>query len=180
MCAGFGVTTCTEKWDDMGSFHLPSRKLRLRHIVAAVAVAGVVLGVTIIQTATVKPSAHLTACGVDAKGPYGKFSGDHERVSVGFTYNGYWYGWGVRGSTATMIRGHWPPRVIDTSWDGGPKGTIIVPEHVVGYHVRHLAPVTRVDPPGLRLKPHFKAMMQPDDKSLIGCELHTLPSDEGD
>ncbi len=83
----------------------------------------------------------------------------------------------MSGSTTTFVRGTWPPRVINVDYDGGPKGKITVPGRVAGGHWTHVDPVTRVDPPGLRVTPHFKALVQPDDKGLLGCEL-IAPTDE--
>lgn len=130
----------------------------------------------------------ITECGVDTVGPYAKVrvksrsggpgSVKHEEVGVHFTYDGHAYANGgsrieapVSGSTTTFVRGTWPPRVIHLDYDGGPKGKITVPGRVAGGHWRHFDPVTRVDPPGLRVTPRFKALVQPDDKSLLGCEL---------
>src|SRR3954453_13455723 len=111
----------------MGTLHLPSRTLLLRLIGAAVAVAVVVLGVTYIKA--IQPGGPLTVCGVDAKGPYAKIRVNSLRarlsmgeggLNVGFTHEGYWYGWGLFRSTPTFVRGTWPPRVINPDWDGGP------------------------------------------------------------
>jgi hypothetical protein len=166
----------------VGSLHLPSRRARLRLIGAAVVVAVGVLGFT--TSRAVKPGGHVTECGVDAKGPYAKVrvtsrgAMDHEGVGVDFSYDGHWYASGgsrievpTSGSTTAFVRGSWPPRVINVDHDGGPKGEIPVPGRVAGGHWTHFDTVTRVDPPGLRLTPHFKALVEPDDKSLIGCKV---------
>jgi hypothetical protein len=158
----------------MGSFHLPSRTLLLRLIGAAVAVAIVVLGVTTIKA--IQPGGHLTECGVDAKGPYAKIRLNSLRARLGmgkvglnvaFTYDGYWYGFGKFGSsTATFRRGAWPPRVINPHWDGAPKGRVYVPGRVVGGHWVN----TGKDLPP-RVKPMFRARVEPYDKSLLGCKI---------
>jgi hypothetical protein len=164
----------------MGSFHLPSRTRCLRLIGAAVAVAVVVLGVTTIKA--LQPGGHLTECGVDAKGPYAKIRLNSLRarlgmgrvgLPVGFTYDGYWYPGDVNGSsTPTFVRGTWPPSVIDPHWDGGPRGRIPVPGRVVGGHwVR-----TGKDVPP-RFKPKFKPIVEPYDKSLLGCKVFPFSDD---
>jgi hypothetical protein len=161
----------------MGGFHLPSRKvrLRLRGVAVAVAVAVVVLEVTII-----KPGGHVTECGVDAKGPYAKvrvnnYVGgrvDDERVNVEFTYDGYAYGGGNDSSTATFVRGTWPPSVINMNYDGGPRGRVPVRGRVVGGRWVN----TGKDLPP-RVKPKFKAIVEPNDKSLLGCKV-VAPTEE--
>jgi hypothetical protein len=161
----------------MGSFHLPSRKLRLRLIGAAVAVAVVVLGVTTIKA--LQPGGHLTECGVDAKGPYAKIRVNslrarlgmgHVGLTVDFTYDGYWYDGRVNGSsTTTFVRGTWPPSVINPGWDGGPNGRIIVPGRVAGGHWVNTGKGLQKTYP--KLRPKFKALVEPDDKSLLGCKV---------
>jgi hypothetical protein len=91
---------------------------------------------------------HVTECRVDANGPYAKVrvsslvgglgAVEHEQVVVGFTYDGAWYTSKVStvkvpvlGSTTIVMRGKYPPRVINLRWDGGPKGKITVEGHMV-------------------------------------------------
>jgi|SRR5215212_2599248 len=164
----------------MGSFHLPSRKVGLWLVGVAVAVAG-------IWWFRSWYGGHVTECGVDAKGPYAKvrvaslFGGlgsiKHEGVIVHFTYDGHGYDVGgstievpVFGSTTTFVRGSWPPRSINLNWDGGPKGKITVPGRVAGGRWVNTDPSLKQTYP--KLRPHFKARVEPDDKSLLGCEVH--------
>lgn len=168
----------------MGSLNLPSRTLCLRLIGAAVAVAVVVLGVTFIKA--IQPGGHLTECGVDAKGPYAKIRLNSLRarlgagkvgLHVGFTYDGYWYGFGkYPGSTPTFVRGNWPPMVIHKGADGGPKGRITVPGRVVGGHWVNTDPSLKKTYPNLR--PQFKARVEPNDKSLLGCKVFPFSTDD--
>jgi hypothetical protein len=168
----------------MGSFHLPSRKVRLRLIGTAVAVLVLVTG---IRSFAGWFGGHVTECGVDAKGAYAKvhvgsvlggWGIKHEGVGVEFTYEGHGYGGGgsrievpTFGSTTTFERGHWPPRVINLDYDGGPKdeGKITVPGRVAGGHWVNTDPSLKQSYP--KLRPHFKPLIEPNDKSLLGCKV---------
>jgi len=157
----------------MGSFHLPSRKVRSRLKGAAVAVA---LAVVVLEVTTIKPGGHVTECGVDAKGPYAKVRVNNyvggrvngESVNVGFTYDGHPYGGNDKdSSTTTFVQGTWPPSVIDLDFDGGPSGRVPVPGRVAGGHWVNTG---KGLPPGV--KPKFKALVEPYDTSLLGCKVY--------
>jgi hypothetical protein len=175
-----------------GKSDVPSgEKLRLADwgIVAAVVAVFVALAVGIqvgaigslfAQLLQTQHSAHVTECGVDAKGPYAKLVGGEDRqgVTVGFTYDGHWYGWGrstTIGSTATFVRGPWPPSVINLNWDGGPKneGKIRVEGRVVGGHwVNTGMSLQSPQQAYPKFRRHFKAVVEPNDLSRLGCELN--------
>jgi hypothetical protein len=137
---------------------------------------------------------HITECGVDAHGVYARVGynsfGDGlvkpagDFLGVDFYYDGAWYsGSGgsvkvsVLGSTTTLVRGAWPPRVVDLGSDGGPRGKITVAGRAVGGHWVNTDPSLKKTYP--KLKPHFKALVDPNDKSLFGCRIHH-PVGEGD
>jgi hypothetical protein len=128
---------------------------------------------------------YITACGVDANGPYAKVRytsfGDGlvkpaDPLRVDFYYDGAWYsvtGGSVRisvlGSTTTVVHGTWPPRVVNLGADGGPRGKITVPGRVVGGHwVNTSVAMQR----RWHIRPRFKAIVEPNDKSLLGCRIH--------
>ena len=167
----------------MGSFRLPKRLSPPTWLRNWLRVA-VVLGLCVSGWAAWY-GGHVTKCGVDAKGPYakvrvssllgGRGAMDHEGVGVLFTYDGNAYvNGGSRikvptfGSTTTFVRGTWPPRVINLDYDGGPKGKITVPGRVVGGHWVNTS-VAAQRRWGIR--PRFKPLVQPNDLSLLGCEV---------
>lgn len=112
--------------------------------------------------------AHVTECGVDAAGPYatirvsslvgGLGAVDHQSINVFFTYDGARYATTrsttvtvkvpVLGSTTTVVRGEYPPRVINSHRDGEPEGKINVEGHMV------------------------QGRVVPDDLQKIGCSVH--------
>jgi hypothetical protein len=127
----------------------PPLRLSWRRVLIGAAVLGLgIVGILAFGRLDIPYGAHIIECGVDANGPYAKVrvnsvggglgSTDHTAVNVHFTYDGAWYdGQGTRvklpvlGSTTTVVRGTYPPRVIDLHWDGGPKGKITVEGHTV-------------------------------------------------
>lgn len=129
---------------------------------------------------------HIAECGVDAKGPYAKVGyhsfGDGlvkpaDPLRVDFYYDGAWYsvsGGSVKisvlGSTTTFVRGTWPPRVVNLAADGGPRGKITVRGRVAGGHWVNTDPSLKQTYP--KLRPHFKPLIEPNDKSLLGCRIH--------
>src|SRR4051794_35383892 len=177
---------CSARPDDR-----PGMRSRLRLMLIGVGIAVLIGGIALIAWRGMwrGDERRITECGVDAKGPYAKVRvnslrfNENEGVGVLFTYDGHAYADGgssevpVSGSTTTFVRGTWPPRVVNVDYDGGSKGKITVPGRVASGHWTHFDPVTRVDPPGLRITPRFKALVQLDDKSLLGCEL-IAPSNE--
>jgi hypothetical protein len=133
---------------------------------------------------------HVTECGVDAHGPYAKVGynsfGDGlvkpaDPLRVDFYYDGAWYsvrGGSVKisvlGSTTTVVHGAWPPRVVNLGADGGPKGKIVVQGFEAGGHWVNTGKGLQKTYPNLR--PKFKALVEPNDKSLFGCRI-TPPND---
>jgi hypothetical protein len=96
---------------------------------------------------------------------------------VDFYYDGAWYsvsGGSVKisvlGSTTTFVRGTWPPRVVNLAADGGPRGKITVRGRVAGGHWVNTDPSLKQTYP--KLRPHFKPLIEPNDKSLLGCRIH--------
>ncbi len=148
----------------MGSLNLPSRKLCLQLIGAAVTL---VLGLTFVVA--IAPGGHLTECGVDSKGPFAKIrlNGLRDRLGmskvglhVEFTYDGHPYdGMNNRRSTATFLRGKWPPRVINLNYDGGPRGKLPVLGRAASGHWVN------------------KPLVEPYDKSLLGCRVIPFQAD---
>jgi hypothetical protein len=76
----------------------------------------------------------------------------------------------VLGSTTTFVRGTWPPRVVNLAADGGPRGKITVRGRVAGGHWVNTDPSLKQTYP--KLRPHFKPLIEPNDKSLLGCRIH--------
>lgn len=135
------------------------------------------IGSLFAQLLQTQHSAHVTECGVDAKGPYAKLVGGEDRqgVTVGFTYDGHWYGWGrstTSGSTATFVRGPWPPQVINlnTHGHGWGQGQLRVEGRVVGGHWVNTSVAAQRE---YHIRPRFKAVVEPNDLSRLGCELNS-------